>query len=70
MYLTLRGDLSDPGETLLKPRAPQSFEEAASLLEGISAARDERNEPANAVTLAADLRSMTPAALYRLVNTG
>jgi len=26
MYLALRGDLSDPGETLLKLRALQSFD--------------------------------------------
>jgi hypothetical protein len=29
MYLALRGDLSDPGETLLKLRALQSFDRGA-----------------------------------------
>ena len=42
--------------------------EAASLLARISAARNERNEPANAVALAADMPSITLAALYRLVD--
>jgi hypothetical protein len=31
MYLSLRGDLSDPGDTLLKLRALQSFERGAAL---------------------------------------
>jgi hypothetical protein len=30
MYLALRGDLSDPGETLLKLRALQSFDRGAA----------------------------------------
>ena len=42
--------------------------EAASLLTRIAAARAARNAPASAVALAADMRSITLAALYRLVN--
>jgi hypothetical protein len=42
--------------------------EAASLLVRIAAARIERNEPASAVALPADMRSITLAALYRLVD--
>lgn len=42
--------------------------EAASLLARIAAARAKRNEPANTVALAADMRSITLAALYRLVD--
>ena len=42
--------------------------EAASLLTRIAAARAERNEPTSAVALAADMRSITLAALYRLVD--
>jgi hypothetical protein len=38
------------------------------LLARIAAARSERNEPANTVALAADMRSITLAALYRLVD--
>lgn len=42
--------------------------EAARLLTRIAAARAERNEPASAGVLAADVRSITLAALYRLVD--
>ena len=42
--------------------------EAASLLTRIAAARAERNEAASAAALAADMRSITLAALYRLVD--
>jgi ATP-dependent 26S proteasome regulatory subunit len=42
--------------------------EAASLFARIETARIERNEPAGAVALPADVRSMTLAALYRLVD--
>jgi ATP-dependent 26S proteasome regulatory subunit len=42
--------------------------EAASLLTRIAAARAARNEPASAVALAADMRSITLASLYRLVD--
>ncbi len=42
--------------------------EAASLLARIAAARNNRHEAANAVALAADIRSITLAALYRLVD--
>jgi hypothetical protein len=130
VYLSLCGDLSDPGETLLKLRALQSFDRGAVryaihrtvrcavrrpldevfddlalhadlvaqrmdstslLLDGpgifisvegnrkidygsctvlarIVAARRERNEPASSVALAAEMRSITLAALYRLVD--
>jgi ATP-dependent 26S proteasome regulatory subunit len=43
--------------------------EAASLLARIATARAERNEPTRAVELATDMRSMTLATLYRLVNS-
>ena len=43
--------------------------EAASLLARIAAAHAERHEPASAVALAAELRSITLAALYRLVDS-
>jgi hypothetical protein len=42
--------------------------EAASLLARIRAARRERNEPVSEIALAAEMRSITLAALYRLVN--
>ena len=42
--------------------------EAASLLARIAAARNDRNEAANEVSLAGDIRSITLAALYRLVD--
>ena len=35
----------------------------------VAAARAERHEPASAVALAAELRSITLAALYRLVDS-
>jgi hypothetical protein len=43
--------------------------EAASLLARIAAVHAERHEPASAVALAAELRSITLAALYRLVDS-
>ena len=43
--------------------------EAESLLAQIAAARAERHEPASAVALTAELRSITLAALYRLVDS-
>jgi ATP-dependent 26S proteasome regulatory subunit len=42
--------------------------EAASLLARIAAARRERNEPVSEIALAAEMRSITLAALYRLVD--
>ena len=51
----------------LRTRALERYE-AASLLARIAAARAERHEPASAVALAADVRSITLAALYRLVD--
>jgi hypothetical protein len=45
----------------------QAAGEAASLLARIAAARLERNEGAIAVALAAEMRLITLAALYRLV---
>jgi hypothetical protein len=42
--------------------------EAASLLTRIAAARAERNEPERAAALAADMRSITLASLYRLMD--
>jgi hypothetical protein len=42
--------------------------EAASFLERMAAARIERNEPVGAMALPADMRSITLAALYRLVD--
>jgi ATP-dependent 26S proteasome regulatory subunit len=42
--------------------------EATSLLARIAAARAERSEPADTVALAADMRSITLAAFYRLVD--
>ena len=44
--------------------------EAASLLTRIAAARAERNEPESAAALTADMRSITLAALYRLMDAG
>jgi hypothetical protein len=43
--------------------------EAASLLARIATARAERNEPTRAVELATDMRSITLATLYRLVDS-
>ena len=42
--------------------------EAASLLARIAAARRARNEPASEIALSAGMRSITLAALYRLVD--
>jgi hypothetical protein len=78
IFTTNLPNIGDIDEALVRPgrcfatvrtRALERCE-AESLLVRIAAARIERNEPASAVALPADMRSITLAALYRLVNAG
>jgi ATP-dependent 26S proteasome regulatory subunit len=78
IFTTNLPNIGDIDEALVRPgrcfstvrtRALERCE-AASLLARIATARAERNEPTRAVELAADMRSMTLAALYRLVDSG
>jgi ATP-dependent 26S proteasome regulatory subunit len=77
IFTTNLPSIGDIDEALMRPgrcfatvrtRALERYE-AASLLARIAAARAERNDPTSAVELAADMRSMTLAALYRLVDS-
>jgi hypothetical protein len=61
--------VSTPGSRAARRRGLDTGAQAASLLARIAAARGERNESTSAVELAADMRSMTLAALYRLVDS-
>jgi hypothetical protein len=76
IFTTNLPNIGDIDEALVRPgrcfatvrtRALERCE-AASLLARIAAARNDRNEAANEVSLAGDIRSITLAALYRLVD--
>jgi ATP-dependent 26S proteasome regulatory subunit len=76
IFTTNLPNIGDIDEALVRPgrcfatlrtRAQERYE-AASLLARIAAERADRREPASAVELAADVRSITLAALYRLVD--
>jgi hypothetical protein len=76
IFTTNLPNIGDIDEALVRPgrcfatlrtRALERCE-AVSMLARIAAVRAARNEPASAVALAADMRSITLAALYRLVD--